>query len=155
GDQMRQFAVFGYALDAGTIASIHAAIQSASTGQSFSDPEHGTVTNNGANVTYTPDPGFFGTDTFTYSVSDGQGGSASATVTVMVSGGAGAQPDNVTVTTGEVLTFNAVANDVIAEGLTAALTSVDDPANGAAVILDESTIEYTPDPGFVGTDSFL
>ncbi|MCK9495394.1 MAG: Ig-like domain-containing protein, partial [Dehalococcoidia bacterium] len=155
GDQMRQFAAFGYALDAGTIASIHAAIQSASGGQSFSDPEHGTLTNNGANVTYTPDPGFFGTDTFTYSVSDGQGGSASATVTVMVSGIAGAQPDNVTVTTGEAVTFNAVANDVIAEGLTAALTSVDDPANGTAVLLDESTIEYTPDPGFVGTDSFL
>ncbi|MCA9856202.1 MAG: tandem-95 repeat protein, partial [Dehalococcoidia bacterium] len=155
GDQLRQFAIFDTALDATTIAGIHSAIDSASTGQAFSDPPNGTVTNNGTDVTYTPDPGFFGTDSFTYSVSDGQGGSASATVTVTVSGVAGAQPDNVNVTTGEVLTFDAVANDVIPDGLTAEITAVADPANGTAVILDPSTIEYTPDANFVGTDTFV
>ena len=86
GDQLRQFAIFDTALDAGTIASIHTAIESAAAGQAFSDPANGSLTNNGTDVTYTPDPGFFGVDTFTYSVSDGQGGSASATVTVTVSG---------------------------------------------------------------------
>jgi hypothetical protein len=35
-------------------------------------------------VTYTPNPGFTGTDSFTYTVSDGQGGSDTATVTVNV-----------------------------------------------------------------------
>jgi len=154
GDQLRQFAIFDAALDDATIASMHAAIESAAAGMAFSDPANGTVTNNGTSVTYTPDPGFFGVDTFTYSVSDGQGGSASATVTVTVSGVAGAQPDNVTVTTGEVLIFDAVANDVIPEGLTASITSVVAPANGTAVLLDDTTIEYTPNDGFVGTDTF-
>ena len=35
-------------------------------------------------VTYTPDPGFSGTDTFTYTASDGKGGTDTATVTVTV-----------------------------------------------------------------------
>ena len=71
-----------------------------------------------------------------------------------VSGVAGAQPDDVTVTTGEVFTFDAVENDVIPEGLTASVTAIATPANGTAVILDATTIEYTPNPGFVGTDTF-
>ena len=35
GDQLRQFAIFDTALDAGTIASIHTAIESAAAGQAF------------------------------------------------------------------------------------------------------------------------
>jgi len=35
-------------------------------------------------VTYTPDTGFHGTDTFTYTASDGKGGTDTATVTVTV-----------------------------------------------------------------------
>jgi len=46
---------------------------------------NGTVTNNGSSVTYTPDAGFLGTDTFTYTASDGTAQSSSATVTVTVS----------------------------------------------------------------------
>ncbi|MBW4497882.1 MAG: DUF4347 domain-containing protein, partial [Oscillatoria princeps RMCB-10] len=38
----------------------------------------------GQSVTYTPDPGFTGIDTFTYTVSDGFGGLATATVAVRV-----------------------------------------------------------------------
>ena len=43
-----------------------------------------SVTNNGNNVTYTPDPGFSGTDSFTYTISDGNGGTDTATVSVNV-----------------------------------------------------------------------
>jgi VCBS repeat-containing protein len=45
---------------------------------------HGSVINNGDDVTYTPDSGFSGTDSFTYTVSDGKGGTDTATVTVTV-----------------------------------------------------------------------
>jgi uncharacterized repeat protein (TIGR01451 family) len=45
---------------------------------------HGQVGADGVNVTYTPDAGFIGSDSFTYTISDGQGGNATATVTVMV-----------------------------------------------------------------------
>jgi hypothetical protein len=38
----------------------------------FSDPANGAITDNGDGTwTYTPDAGFFGTDTFDYTVSDG------------------------------------------------------------------------------------
>ena len=45
---------------------------------------NGTVANNGGSVTYTPAPGFSGTDSFTYTATDGQASSNSATVTVTV-----------------------------------------------------------------------
>ena len=52
----------------------------------FDDPANGTVVDSGGGVlTYTPDAGFTGTDTFTYTVADGQGGDNTATVTVTVS----------------------------------------------------------------------
>ncbi len=46
---------------------------------------HGTAALNGTVVTYTPNSGFSGTDTFTYTVSDGQA-TATGLVTVTVSG---------------------------------------------------------------------
>ena len=49
---------------------------------------NGTVINNASDVTYTPNAGFDGSDSFTYDVSDGNGGSDTATVTVTV------EPDN-------------------------------------------------------------
>ena len=45
---------------------------------------HGSVINNGGDVTYTPDAGFTGTDSFSYTISDGHGGTDTATVTVTV-----------------------------------------------------------------------
>jgi hypothetical protein len=43
------------------------------------------VDNNDNTITYTPNPGFFGVDTFTYTISDGEGGTDTATVYVTVS----------------------------------------------------------------------
>jgi uncharacterized repeat protein (TIGR01451 family) len=45
---------------------------------------HGSVINNGGDVTYTLATGFTGTDSFTYTISDGKGGTDTATVTVTV-----------------------------------------------------------------------
>ncbi|MBI2960284.1 MAG: tandem-95 repeat protein, partial [Betaproteobacteria bacterium] len=48
----------------------------------------GSVVNNGASVTYTPNAGTSGTDLFTYTVADGRGGLATGTVTVTVAAAA-------------------------------------------------------------------
>ena len=48
------------------------------------DPPHGTTVNHGTHVTYTPDAGYTGTDTFDYTAGDGKGGTDTATVTVTV-----------------------------------------------------------------------
>lgn len=45
---------------------------------------HGTVAYTPTGVTYTPNAGWTGTDTFTYTISDGYGGTDTATVTVAV-----------------------------------------------------------------------
>lgn len=52
---------------------------------SATQPANGSVQNNGGNITYTPNQGFSGSDSFTYTASDGRGGSDAATVTVTVS----------------------------------------------------------------------
>src|SRR5207237_6513609 len=44
----------------------------------------GTVTTDGASVTYTPNANFHGSDTFTYTASDAAGDSATAMVTITV-----------------------------------------------------------------------
>ncbi len=51
-----------------------------------SAPAHGTLSGTAPNLTYTPDSGFVGQDSFTFTVSDGHGGSATATVTITVTG---------------------------------------------------------------------
>ena len=52
---------------------------------SAGDPAHGgTLVNGDGTITYTPDPGFAGLDSFGYTLTDGQGGSATATVQVIV-----------------------------------------------------------------------
>jgi uncharacterized repeat protein (TIGR01451 family) len=45
---------------------------------------HGSVINNGGDITYAPDHGFSGTDSFIYTISDGKGGTDTATVTITV-----------------------------------------------------------------------
>ncbi|HSH28864.1 MAG TPA: Ig-like domain-containing protein [Thiohalobacter sp.] len=63
-------------------------------------PSNGTTTvdTTTGRVTYTPDPGFTGTDSFTYTVDDNDGGTSnSATVTItVVSTGASGMPANAT-----------------------------------------------------------
>ena len=49
-----------------------------------SSAANGRTSINGAGVTYAPNSGFSGADSFTYTVADGQGGSAGATVVVEV-----------------------------------------------------------------------
>jgi large repetitive protein len=51
---------------------------------SASAPNGTVVINPDGTVTYTPNPGFNGTDTITYEISDGNGGTSLATVTVSV-----------------------------------------------------------------------
>ena len=52
---------------------------------SFTQPSNGSVTiGAGGLLDYTPNPAFYGADSFTYTVSDGQGGADTATVNVTV-----------------------------------------------------------------------
>jgi len=52
---------------------------------SVTQGSNGSVTNNGTDLTYSPDPNFFGSDSFNYTIEDDDGEPASNTVTVIVS----------------------------------------------------------------------
>lgn len=56
---------------------------------SVSNARFGTAVNSGLNITYTPNNGFVGSDSFTYVVTDGKGGEAIGAVTVTVGGQGG------------------------------------------------------------------
>ncbi|MEL6520514.1 MAG: tandem-95 repeat protein [Pseudomonadota bacterium] len=104
--------------------------------------------------------GDIGFDTLSYDISDGQGGSDTATVTIEITGQNDA-PDAIDDrfdTEGGVdliLANNAnLANDTDIDGDDLIVTDVGTAANGIATLVQDGTITYTPNAGFVGTDTF-
>ena len=59
-------------------------------------------------ITYTPNPSFSGTDSFTYRVTNPDGVAAVGTVTVTVVGGVTVGPDELTVDVNETVLFQLV-----------------------------------------------
>lgn len=102
-------------------------------------------------VTYTPDPDYYGPDSFSYTVSNG-GPDETAIVTVAVT----AVPDvvNDTLNTNEDTagTVDVLANDNF-EG-TPGVISVTQGTNGSVSNLGGGNVQYTPDADYNGPDSF-
>jgi subtilisin family serine protease len=108
-------------------------------------------------ITYTPEAGFSGADSFDYQISDGVGGSASATVTVAVVAADGppvAVDDIATTDEDTAVAVDVLANDVDPEGGPLTVTAVTAPSSGAAAIAGDGTVTYTPAADYHGTDTF-
>ena len=117
---------------------------------------NGSVVNNGSDVTYTPDPGWNGVDTFSYTVSDGNGGFDTGTVTVTVSStnidplavdDADSTPEDTAVT------IDVLGNDTDADLDPLVVDSVTQGANGS-VTDNDTDVTYTPNQDWNGTDTF-
>ncbi|UWR25066.1 tandem-95 repeat protein [Sulfitobacter sp. S223] len=126
-----------------------------------SDGLLGSVVANGdGTVTYTPNIGVTGEDSFTYTVEDGNGGTAdTATVTVSILEAPNQQPvavDDIVATDEDTsIIFNPADNDTDGNGDTVVVAAIlTDPTNGAAVLNTDGTVTYTPDADFNGTDTF-
>jgi hypothetical protein len=128
---------------------------------SATDPPHGTTVNHGTHVTYTPDSGFTGTDTFDYTAGDGKGGTDTAAVTVTVEEGGEppennqpvAMDDSATTAQDTAVDIDVLFNDTDPDGDPLHINSATDPPHGTTV--NHGThVTYTPDPGFTGTDTF-
>jgi len=111
-------------------------------------------------ITYTPNPGFTGTETFTYQVCDAGGRCDNATVSIAVTTipvAPVAVDDGGSTSTDVPVTIDILANDSDADGDLdpTSVTKVVPPTNGS-VEFDPVTgvAEYTPAPGFTGNDSF-
>jgi subtilisin-like proprotein convertase family protein len=128
--------------------------------QSVGTATNGTVTIGGSDVTYTPDAGYFGADSFTYTVSDNNGGTDTATVNVNVT-----RVNNAPVADDDAYSTNEDTQLVVAapgvldgdsdaesDPLTAVLVS--GPSNGTLTLNPDGSFTYDPDLNFNGTDSF-
>ncbi len=118
-------------------------------------PVHGTITGTGANRTYSPNLNFFGTDSFTYTVSDATHTSAVGVISITVN------PVNDPPVADDITVVTAVNTAV---DITLTASDVDDtvirfsvisPPSHGMLIVNMPVITYTPQPGYVGPDSFV
>jgi VCBS repeat-containing protein len=122
-------------------------------------PQKGSVSVNPetGEITYTPNDGVFGIDTFTYTVQDNEGAISNvATVTVQIGSEPLAQDDAVTTAEDTPIDINVLENDEddgVLDPTT--VTIVDPPTHGTVTVNPETgVVTYTPNENFNGTDSF-
>jgi hypothetical protein len=120
---------------------------------------NGTVTTDGTTVTYTPNPDFFGSDSYTYTIEDSDGATDTATVSITVTSvndDPDAVDDSDSVAEDGSVTTNVLANDNAGPGnedQTLVVVAVTQGANGSATT-DGTTVTYTPNPNFFGSDNY-
>lgn len=107
-------------------------------------------------LVYTPRPDFAGRDAFTYTISDGRGGTSTAVVRVDVVNDAPTADDETASTpAGSPVAVDVLAGDTDANGDSLTVKSFPSAtANGTVTQLPDGRLQYTPNPGFRGTDSF-
>uniref|UniRef100_UPI002638FC81 Ig-like domain-containing protein n=1 Tax=Ilumatobacter sp. TaxID=1967498 RepID=UPI002638FC81 len=125
------------------------------------EPSNGSLSVNPTTgeITYTPDPGFVGSDSFAYRVCDDDGDCDIAIVTVTVSdeGSPDAIDDTATVAeeAATPVVVDALANDDLTDDATYLTGSLDTTGTAGAVVDNgDGTFDYTPAPAFVGADTF-
>jgi Bacterial Ig domain/RTX calcium-binding nonapeptide repeat (4 copies) len=119
-----------------------------------------TISQNGAQLIYTPAQDFVGDEQFQYTIADGHGGTASALVTVRVET-SGNHPPIAVDDTAQVFvnTDNVIpvlANDSTAPdtGETLTIIAVTTPSNGGTVSISGGNIIYRPRDSFALADTF-
>jgi hypothetical protein len=114
---------------------------------------NGSVTNNSSDVSYTPNAGYCGADSFTYTLNGGSTATVSVTVTC-VDDPPTAVNDSATV--GEdsgANTVDVLNNDTDTDAGPKTVASVTQPTNGS-VVNNTTDVSYTPDANYCGPDSF-
>ncbi|HEY6172912.1 MAG TPA: Ig-like domain-containing protein, partial [Kofleriaceae bacterium] len=124
---------------------------------SFTQAAHGTVAVVAGIASYIPAANYNGPDAFSYTIADPSGAMSSATVHITVlpvNDPPVAVDDSATLDEDTSATIDVVANDSDVDGDALTVTSVTQPANGTAAIVDARHVSYTPAADFNGTDSF-
>jgi len=127
-----------------------------------SSVSNGNLTLNGnGSFTYTPNPDYNGSDTFTYEANDGRdepNSTDTATVTITVNpvnDDPIAVDDNTfEVNEDESLTDNVLTNDFDVDGDTLTASLVNGVSHGSLNLNDNGSFTYTPNENYSGTDSF-
>ena len=117
-------------------------------------PSNGVITGTGANLTYTPNENFSGSDSFEFEVIDSNGGSHTEVVVIQV------QPVNdppvamaAAVQTAKNVEVGITLQAMDDDGDPLSYNVTSGPAHGL-LSGAEPNLAYTPNPGFIGDDSF-
>lgn len=111
------------------------------------------VVNPDNTVTYRPQPGKYGVETFTYTISDGHGGTATGQVTIDVVAPPVAIDNSYRLTSATVL--DVLANDVLGSSTIAGISVPQTtPAGGRLTVQPGNKVRYVPPAGFTGIDQF-
>jgi hypothetical protein len=117
-------------------------------------PSHGTLTGTAPNLTYQPAANYNGADSFTFTVSDGMATSAPATVSISVTpvnDAPVANPQSVATQQNTAVAITLSGSDVDGDTLTYAIAT---PPAAGSLSGAVPAITYTPNSGYVGSDSF-
>ncbi|MBT8195810.1 MAG: tandem-95 repeat protein, partial [Bacteroidia bacterium] len=130
----------------------------------ITNPTNGTLINYGdGNITYTPNPAYNGPDIFTYSVCDDYSPALCDTATVVITVSPPnnnppvANDDNANAFDGFATVVNVLSNDFDSDGnlVVGSVSVIYPPSHGIFVNNLDSTISYTPTPGYTGPDSLI
>jgi hypothetical protein len=116
-----------------------------------SQPAYGDLSGADTNLTYTPNAGYTGPDSFTYTVSDGVSTSAAATVWISVEDALVADDQSVKVKINKSVSITLGGSH--AYGKSFGYTVVSDPSSGT-LSGTEPYLTYTPNVDFNGSDHF-
>jgi uncharacterized secreted protein with C-terminal beta-propeller domain len=119
--------------------------------ESVTDDESIAISENGRSLIFTPPQGFTGFRRFTYTVSNGAMGHLDVRVSSPVRNDFYTQPQDTTDNR-----LNVLSNDFAGDGFTGvrSITAVSEPEHGTVrIAADGQSLFYTPDSGFVGSDS--
>ena len=111
-----------------------------------------------ASLRFDPPPDYHGPAEITYTVVDGFGGSATGQILVTVvpvNDVPVPAGDFVTVDDFEPLAIDVLGNDIDVDGDSLAIVELSTPDHGSIRITEDGLVEYDPEHGYIGTDTFL
>lgn len=121
---------------------------------SVGDAEHGSATQEGHGIRYTPATGSAGEDSFTYTVGDGNGNTDTGRVTVSVTRHPVTIDDVLSVDEDSTAAVDVLANDSDPDGDALDVIGASGAAHGSVEVNADNTVSYTPDANYNGPDSF-
>jgi len=117
------------------------------------NPAHGALTGTAPNLTYTPNAGYFGADSFQFKVNNGILDSNVATVSINVIGKPSANSQVVTIAHNTATAVTLTGSDPNSPPQSLTFTVAANPAHGT-LTGTAPNLTYTPTAGYNGPDSF-